>query len=314
VSRIAAATPATIAEAARILKAGGLVAFPTETVYGLGADATQAAAVARLYAAKGRPAINPLIVHIGAQERLAEFAVADARAETVTRRFWPGPLTLVLHRRPECNVVPAVSAGHDTVALRSPDHPVAQAVISAAERPLAAPSANPSGRPSPTTAEHVRASMGDRVDLIIDGGPCRVGIESTVLDLSGPSAVILRPGAISDADLAPLIGNVTYSEGNPAAPSAPGQLLKHYAPTLPLRLDAGSARAGEALLAFGPATDAALNLSPAGDLAEAAHNLFAMLRALDDPAQFNAIAVMPIPDRGLGRAINDRLRRAAARD
>jgi L-threonylcarbamoyladenylate synthase len=314
VSRIATASRETIAEAAQILRAGGLVAFPTETVYGLGADATQAAAIARLYAAKGRPAINPLIVHIAGPKNLADHAMTEARAERVAEQFWPGPLTLVLRRRADCKIVPAVSAGRDTIALRSPDHPVAAALIAAADRPLAAPSANPSGRPSPTTAAHVRDSLGDRVDLILDGGACRVGLESTVLDLTGPMPVILRPGAITDSDLAPITGKVTYSEGNPAEPSAPGQLLKHYAPVLPLRLHAATAHSGEALLAFGRAPEATLNLSPAADLQEAARNLFAMLRALDDPARFKGIAVMPIPDEGLGRAINDRLRRAAARD
>lgn len=306
--------------AAGLLRSGEVVAFPTETVYGLGADATQDDAVAKVFAIKGRPAFNPLIVHIGRPDWVAGLALPDGRVDALTRAFWPGPLTLVLRRRPDSPVARAVSAGLDTIAVRQPDHPVASALLTLVKRPLAAPSANPSGHVSPTTAAHVAADFGEKLELILDGGACPTGIESTVLDLSGESARILRPGAIGAAALAKLIGPVT--EGNeedaslasaPSSPlSSPGQLAKHYAPGLPVRLNAAAADTGEALIGFGVAPEATVNLSPHGDLSEAASNLFATLRALDDPARFSAIAVMPIPEEGIGRAINDRLVRAAA--
>lgn len=306
-------TPAPdIEKAAAFLRAGKLVAFPTETVYGLGADATDAIAVARVYAAKERPAFNPLIVHVTDAQWVAGLALPDGRFDKLARRFWPGPLTLVMHRRADTPVVPLVSAGLDTIAVRAPRHPVARALLQAVKRPLAAPSANPSGRVSPTTAAHVRESLGDRVDLILDGGACDVGLESTVLDLTGALPTILRPGALTAADLGAVIGPVAMAIEDAAQPTAPGQLASHYAPGLPLRLDALDARTGEALLGFGSAPQAILNLSPRGDLVEAAANLFAMLRALDDRTRYNGIAVMPIPDVGIGIAINDRLRRAAA--
>lgn len=308
--RIAPATPATIADAARLLRAGRLVAFPTETVYGLGADATDDRAVAAIYAAKDRPEFNPLIAHVpdlAAAEALAEF---DDRARLVAGRFWPGPLTLVLKRRAE-GVSLLASAGLDTVALRVPDHPVAQAILRAAGHPVAAPSANRSGGVSPTTARHVAESLGNRVELIVDGGACPVGIESTILDLSGATPVLLRPGGVTVEALRDLLGTVELPAADPARPTAPGQLSSHYAPSLPVRLNATTAEPGEALLGFGPVAGATLNLSAGGDLAEAAANLFAMLRGLDRPG-FTGIAVTPIPEHGLGLAINDRLRRAAA--
>jgi L-threonylcarbamoyladenylate synthase len=308
---IAQANERAVAEAGRRLRAGELVAFPTETVYGLGADATNEAAVARVFAVKARPRFNPLIVHVAdraAAERLAQF---DARARRLAERFWPGPLTIVLRRRDDAGLSLLVSAGLDTVAVRAPNHPVAQALLTAAARPIAAPSANVSGRISPTTAAHVAADLDGRVALILDGGPCRVGLESTVVDLSGHKAALLRPGGTAVEELEALVGPIAAAGAGPAR--SPGMLRRHYAPGRPLRLNATDARPGEALLGFGPAAGpAVLNLSPRGDLVEAAANLFAMLRALDSEPGYTGIAVAPIPEYGLGLAINDRLRRAAA--
>ncbi|MGE0748507.1 MAG: L-threonylcarbamoyladenylate synthase, partial [Rhodospirillales bacterium] len=304
-----------IARAAALIRAGRLVAFPTETVYGLGADATSDRAVAAIFAAKDRPQFNPLIVH------LADAAAADATAPLtplaarLAAAFWPGPLTLVVPRPEACRVSLLASAGLDTVALRVPAHPVAQALIEAAGCPIAAPSANRSGGVSATTAAHVAESLGAAVDLILDGGPCRVGLESTVVDATGDVAVVLRPGGVTDEQIAAVAGAVTHADGTPDRPASPGMLASHYAPRLAVRTAATAVQSDEALLAFGPHPPAGaactMNLSPKGDLTEAAANLFAMLRALDDPS-FAGIAVMAIPDAGLGRAINDRLRRAAA--
>jgi len=310
--RIAPADPAAIAEAGSLLRAGALVGIPTETVYGLAVDATQAEAVVALYAAKERPRFNPLIVHTAetaAARRLARF---DRRAEVLAEALWPGPLTLVLPLAPPSGIADLVTAGLDTVALRVPAHPVGRAVIEAAGRPIAAPSANRSGRISPTTAEAVAHDLGDRVALVVDAGPCPIGVESTIVDLSGPQARLLRPGGTDRAVVEALIGPLAEAGAKIAAP---GMLKSHYAPSLPVRLNAGSVRPDEALLAFGPDVPSGaavtLNLSPRGDIADAAANLFAMLRALDRP-DLSAIAVMPIPEGGLGEAINDRLRRAAA--
>jgi L-threonylcarbamoyladenylate synthase len=301
-----------IAQGAALLRAGRLVAFPTETVYGLGGAATDDTAVARIFEAKGRPSFNPLIVHLPDLAAAERCAVFDARARALAAKFWPGPLTLVLPRRDEAGLSRLVSAGLPSVALRVPAHPVAQALLRAAGVPVAAPSANRSGGISPTRAEHVAASLGNRVDLVVDGGPCTVGLESTVVDLTGPRAVLLRPGSVTPAELEDALGEPVLSgSDDPAAPKSPGQLLSHYAPNRPVRLDATEARPGEALLGFGPAPGATLNLSESGDLTEAAASLFASLHALDD-AKFTGIAVMPVPDRDLGLAINDRLRRAAA--
>ena len=306
--------------AARLIRAGELVAFPTETVYGLGGDATNERAVARIFEAKGRPSFNPLITHVpGAAEARALVRWTDL-AERLARRFWPGALTLVLPRAEGSPVALLVTAGLDSVAIRAPDHPLAQALLRAAGRPIAAPSANRSGAVSPTRAEHVAESLGDRVPLILDGGPCPVGVESTVLDLTTTPPTLLRPGGVTREDIEAEIGPVALSGALPSGDSArksPGQLESHYAPSCPVRLDATSVAPGEALLAFGPHPPAAaarsLNLSPTGDLAEAAANLFAHLRALD-VRPVERIAVMPIPEAGLGLAINDRLRRAAADD
>ncbi len=315
-SKILPASDENIAQAARVIAEGGLVAFPTETVYGLGADASSDRAVAAIYAAKARPRFNPLIVHfadLAAAQAAAEF---DVRAEALARRFWPGALTLVLRRRRDCPVSLLACAGLDTVAVRIPAHQVALKLLKAAGRPLAAPSANPSGAVSPTTAAHVAESLGDKVALILDGGPCRIGVESTVIDLSGDEARLLRPGGVARADIEAVIGPLAAGGEDAAAPRSPGLALQHYAPSLPLRLDArgGPERPGEALLAFGaeepPGYAAVRNLSPGSDLSEAAANLFAMLRELDRP-EFAGVAVMPIPETGLGEAINDRLRRAA---
>ncbi len=300
-------------EAAGILRAGGLVAFPTETVYGLGADATNDRAVAAIFEAKGRPQFNPLIVHFregGAAAAEVEF---DDRAWALAARFWPGPLSLVLPRTATCQISLMCSAGLPSLAVRVPDHPVGQALLDAAGCPLAAPSANPSGALSPTTAAHVAQALGDRVPLILDGGPCPVGLESTVLDLSGKDPVLLRPGGVAAEQLEPIVGPVRRADADSEIKS-PGMLSSHYAPARPLRLDATEVGPNEALLAFGPAPLAGaaetVNLSEGGDTTEAAAKLFAALHDLDRP-EYAAIAVMPIPETGLGAAINDRLRRAA---
>lgn len=308
---IRVADEASIADAAAHLKRGDVVAFPTETVYGLGADATQDNAVAKVFALKGRPNFNPLIVHVATPDWLADIAQPDDRVDVLTRAFWPGPLTLVLPRRPDSAISTQVSANLDTIAVRQPDHPVASALLNAVERPLAAPSANLSGHVSPTTAEHVDTDFGSNLDIILDGGPCRAGLESTVLDLTADTARILRPGLVSADAIAALIGDVEDHVGQSGAILAPGQLDKHYAPSLPVRLNADTAKEGEALITFGDAQGATFNLSPTGDLTEAAANLFRALRQLDDPVQYTGLAVAPIPNTGIGRAINDRLRRAA---
>jgi L-threonylcarbamoyladenylate synthase len=305
-----------IETAARALRAGRLVAFPTETVYGLGGIATDDRAVAAIFAAKGRPRFNPLIVHVADRAAARALARWNELAERLAARFWPGALTLVLPRAPGCPLSPLVSAGGDTVGLRVPAHPVAQALLEATALPVAAPSANPAGGVSPTTADHVAEGLGAAVEIILDGGSCRIGLESTVLDLSGGAPRLLRPGGVTrgalEAEIGPLAAGPAAA-GQP--PRAPGQLASHYAPARPLRLEARSVAADEALLAFGPRPLAGalstLNLSATGDLAEAAANLFAMLRRLDRP-DVRAIAVMPIPARGLGEAIRDRLERAAA--
>jgi L-threonylcarbamoyladenylate synthase len=298
--------------AAGLLAAGALVAFPTETVYGLGADARSERAVEAIFAAKGRPAYNPLIVHVAdlpAAERLAEFS-PEARA--LAGRFWPGPLTLVLPRRADSGLSARATAGLPTVALRVPAHPVARRLLAAFGGPLAAPSANPSGGVSPTTAAHVLDGLGGRIAAVVDGGACPVGIESTVLGFADGAPVLLRPGGLPLETLAAALGREPGAA--PAGISAPGQLASHYAPRAPLRLTAAAAGPDEVWLGFGPGPDG-LNLSPSGDLAEAAASLFARLREADALAArtgAGGIAVAPIPRTGLGHAINDRLARAAA--
>jgi L-threonylcarbamoyladenylate synthase len=323
VTRLLTAEDAGIAEAAQLLRQGSLVAFPTETVYGLGADATSEAAVARVFAAKGRPHFNPLIVHTATAEEAFSLALADARAERLAASLWPGPLTLVLPCRPRCPVALLARAGLETVALRVPAHPVALALICAAAVPIAAPSANRSGAVSPTTAAHVMDGLAGRIAAVLDGGACAVGVESSVLDLTGQMPVLLRPGGATVEAIEASIGPVALpmdqatAEG-PRTLRSPGLLLSHYAPVLPVRLDATSVGQDEALLSFGPEAPAAtlaFNLSERGDLTEAAARLFAGLRLLDAEGRargLGRIAAMPVPSRGLGLAINDRLKRAAA--
>lgn len=314
---VRAADQAAIEEAGRLLRAGALVAFPTETVYGLGADATNGRAVAAIFEAKGRPRFNPLIVHVQDLAHAERIAEMPSTAQRLAAAFWPGPLTLVLRRRVEAGLSDLVSVGLDTIAVRVPAHPVAQALLKAAGCPLAAPSANRSGRVSPTTAQHVADDLGGRVAMILDGGPTAHGLESTVLDATQADAVmLLRPGAVPREPIEAVLGApLATGAGEAARPASPGQLASHYAPNAALRLDATEVRPGEALLAFGapvPSTSGpCLNLSPSRDLVEAAAGLFAALRALDRTG-VKTIAVMPIPEHGLGEAINDRLRRAAA--
>lgn len=304
------ANSAAIAQAANLLREGRLVAFPTETVYGLGADATNGTAVAAIFAAKDRPRFNPLIVHVVDKAQAEQHVIFTAAASRLAEAFWPGPLTLVLPRRADTSLSLLVSAGLETVAIRAPSHPVARALIAAAGVPLAAPSANPSGSVSPTTAAHVAAGLGARLAMILDGGASPVGVESTVIGFAADgAAVMLRPGGVPREAIADLIGPLLAPAADGSITS-PGQLASHYAPRARLRLNTTEAAQGEILLGFGPTENARHNLSITGDLAEAAANLFAMLRALDEEA--DAIAVAPIPMCGLGEAINDRLQRAAA--
>lgn len=298
-----------IARAATLLRDGRLVAFPTETVYGLGGDATNDRAVAAIFEAKGRPAFNPLICHLPDVEAVRDLVTFDPIAERLAERFWPGALTLVLPRQADCLVSLLASAGLDTMAVRVPAQPAALTLLRAVGRPVAGPSANPSGRISPTTAQHVVDGLGDKVAMILDDGPCPVGIESTVIGVSDGEAYLLRPGGITAEAIEAEIGPLRTPTSN--AIQAPGMLQSHYAPGRPVRLNARDARPGEALLGFGPDAPPGPNLSPSGDLIEAAANLFALLHELDRPEN-ESIAVMPVPDTGLGRAINDRLRRAAA--
>lgn len=306
-----------LAAAAERLRAGALVGFPTETVYGLGADATDDRAVAAIFAAKDRPRFNPLIVHLPGLAAAEQHGRFDSRARELAGRFWPGALTLVLPRRPRSPVSLLCSAGLDSLALRVPAHPVAQDLLRAAGLPLAGPSANRSGRVSPTRAEHVAEELGGRVALILDGGPCSLGLESTVLDLTAARPRLLRPGAVTAEEIEAIAGPLadTGEESEAGPQRSPGRLPSHYAPHHALRLEAESVGPDETLLAFGPAplegAAVTLNLSETGDLVEAAANLFAHLRVLD-AIEAARIAVMPIPERGLGVAINDRLRRAAA--
>jgi len=320
VTRIRVATPDAIADAAALLRSGKLVAFPTETVYGLGGDAGDDAAVAAIFAAKGRPQFNPLIVHVPDLAAAGALVDVNDAARKLAAVFWPGPLTLVLPRRKDARLSLLVSAGLDSVAIRSPDHSVARKLLEAAGRPIAAPSANRSTEVSPTTADHVArsfAGVSNGPEFILDGGACDIGIESTVLDLSGDVPTLLRPGGVTPEQIAAVIGPIARADKTAdlgtAARASPGMMARHYAPKRAVRLNALSVTPTEALLAFGsPLSGAAkmLNLSAKGDLAEAAANLFAMLRDLDAP-RFTAIAVMPIPETGLGLAINDRLARAA---
>lgn len=311
-ARILATDPASLAEAASKILAGGLVAVPTETVYGLAADATNGAAVAAIYTAKGRPSFNPLICHVADLAMAESLANFSPLARALATRFWPGPLTLVLPRKSSCPVHELATAGLPSIGLRVPQHIATLEIISRVGRPLAAPSANPSEQLSPTTAAHVAAGLGDRIDLIIDGGTCRAGLESTIIAPGENGAVMLRVGALARSEIELLTGPLR-SPDHAAGIVAPGMLRRHYAPRARLRLGATSVESGEAFLAFGAppsGVSPSLNLSIRGDLAEAATNLFAMLRVLD--SSHASIAVAPIPEVGLGEAINDRLRRGAA--
>ena len=319
------ATPEAIADAASALRRGELVAFPTETVYGLGADATNSRAVARIFEAKGRPRFNPLIVHVAdlaAAERIAELS---GTAKKLAAAFWPGPLTLVLRRKPTGKISDFVTVGLETVAVRIPSHPTALTLLREVGLPVAAPSANRSGHVSPTLAVHVRDDLGEAPAIILDAGPALHGLESTILDATGDQIVQLRAGAVPAEAIEAVVGGpLARSQSGETGSAdrdesealiAPGQLASHYAPAAPLRLEATSVEPGEALIAFGGAipdtSGPVINLSPSGDLVEAAANLFVALRVLD-AAHPRGIAVMPIPRHGIGEAINDRLGRGAA--
>lgn len=300
-----------LARATSLLRGGALVAFPTETVYGLGADARNGEAVAAIYQAKGRPSFNPLIVHVASVAAARSFGKLSPAAETLAAAFWPGPLTLVLPLVPGAGLSPLVTAGLDTVGLRVPAADVAHRLLHAFDGPVAAPSANPSGKVSPTTADHVLQGLTGRISAVLDGGPCAVGLESTIVDCSG-TPTLLRPGGIPVEQIERLLGHPLAKAGDSAPVTAPGQLASHYAPAKPIRLNAMAREPGELWLGFGPqAGTADLNLSATGDLREAAAALFGALRELDSRPG-TAIAVSPVPERDLGRAINDRLRRAAA--
>jgi len=320
-TQILPASETAVALAARSLAEGGLVAFPTETVYGLGADATNAAAIARLYQAKGRPAFNPLIAHVSDLRAAEQIANLNAQAIALAEAFWPGPLTLVLPKTRDCNVAELATAGLDTIAIRVPAHGVARAILRAFGGPVVAPSANLSGHVSPTTAAHVQSDLAGRIDLIVDGGPVAVGVESTIVGCFD-EAVLLRPGGLPRGEIERVLGRELAqppgdADSGSGQPLAPGMLASHYAPRTKVRLNACNVEPGEALLAFGPvavsgvdAATSVLNLSARGDLNEAAANLFGYLRSLDTKGA-HTIAVMPVPHHGLGEAINDRLRRAA---
>ena len=315
---VKASEPNAIADAVAVLRSGRLVAMPTETVYGLAADAANAAAVGAIFLAKGRPRFNPLIVHVGSLASARRIGVFGDEAEKLAAAFWPGPLTIVVERQPRAAIAELAVAGLPTVALRIPAHPVARALIDAFGGPLVAPSANRSGQISATTAAHAAADLGDRVAMILDAGPASVGVESTIVGLDGGQPTLLRAGAIPRAAIETILGcKLAAPIFSHTAPVAPGMLTSHYAPEALIRVDATSVAPGEALLAFGlplpPGHEhaaAVINLSPAGDLAEAAARFFSALRELDRKAA--VVAVGPIPDEGLGEAINDRLRRAAA--
>ncbi len=310
------ATSDNIKRAALALAQGEIVAFPTETVYGLGANALDARAVAKVFAAKERPRFNPLIVHVPDLEAAEGYAMVNDTARRLAAAFWPGPLSLVLKKRPAGGIADLVSAGLDTIALRAPAHPVAQALLAAAQLPIAAPSANRSGRVSPTTAAHVEAELGERPAMILDGGPCPLGIESTVVSAIDGEVGLLRLGALPREAIELVLGAPLAAAQANHRGASPGQLATHYAPSTQLRLDATSVGANEALLGFGPKVPqgarTTINLSASGNLEEAAARLFAALRELDQVGA-TAIAVMPIPANGLGEAINDRLQRAANR-
>lgn len=311
--RIFSADDINIAKGAELIKGGKLVAFPTETVYGLGANAFNAKAVASIFEAKGRPSFNPLISHIAEPDMIRDFALVDERVMFLAKKFWPGPLTFVLKRKEDNPALDLVCAGLDTMTFRCPNHHVALELIKKSGLPIAAPSANRSQSLSPTTAEAVYESLGERVDMILDGGACMVGVESTIIDLTNPQAYILRAGGITKEDLELALGEKVYiSDGNPEKPTSPGQLLKHYAPAKRFRINAFFPEGDELFIGFGEMNvRCELNLSPTGDLREAASNLFSFMRMADKNPRFRKIAMAPIPEEGVGVAINDRIRRAS---
>jgi L-threonylcarbamoyladenylate synthase len=301
-----------IAAAAQALREGQLVAFPTETVYGLGADATNDEAVARVYAAKGRPSFNPLITHVPDLEEAFALGHFTQEAKALARAFWPGPLSLVVPRAASCPVSLLASAGNDSIAIRIPSHPMALDLLKATGRPVVAPSANPSGKISPTTAEHVRRHLKDKVAMVLDGGRCKVGVESSVVSFLADGPKLLRQGGVPRTEIEKVLGHAIAVESHSARPHAPGQLLSHYAPHAELRLNADTPREGEAYLGFGPFhAHGPWTLSARGDLVEAAASLFRLLHEIDATG-VTRIAVAPVPHHGLGEAINDRLLRAAA--
>lgn len=307
-------TPADIEQAARIIRNGGLVAFPTDTVYGLGADVYNPQAVAAIFEAKGRPTFDPLISHIAEIDFLPEYACTDERVMALARHFWPGPLTFVLKRKEHNPSLDLVCSGLPHIAVRMPNHPLALKLIKTAGVPIAAPSANKFKCISPTTARHVADSLGDKVDMILDGGPCKIGVETTIIDLTTPEMVMLRAGGLSKEEIESFTGEkVVVSHGDPNKPSAPGQLLKHYAPRMPMRINVAQedVHPDEFYIGFGSVKNARLNLSPSGSLNEAAANLFAYMRLAETHTECRGIAMSPIPETGLGLAINDRIRRAS---
>lgn len=301
-------------QAAETIKNGGLVAFPTDTVYGLGANVYDGKAVASIFEAKGRPTFDPLISHIAEIDFLKEYAATDERVMDLAKHFWPGPLTFVLKRKDNISSLDLVCSGLPNIAVRMPNHQLALRLIKAAGVPIAAPSANRFKCISPTTAQHVQESLGNKVDMILDGGPCKIGVETTIIDLTTPQIVMLRAGGLSKEELEDYTGEKVYiSHGDPNKPSAPGQLLKHYAPRMPMRIDVSEddVKEDEFFIGFGKVKKANLNLSPSGDLNEAATNLFAYMREAETHQEYKGIAMSPIPQTGLGLAINDRIRRAS---
>ena len=308
-TKILSSDASDLSHAAELLRAGQLVAFPTETVYGLGADARQGEAVARVYAAKGRPSFNPLIAHLPSIEAAKRYVIWTDLADKIAAVFWPGPLTLVLPLRPDHGISPLVTAGLDTLAVRVPAHPTAHHLLELFDGPVAAPSANPSGRISPTIAAHVVAGLDGKIAAIVDDGACDVGLESTILGLAGPEPLLLRPGGVAGEEIEAALGHSLRLRDAADPLTAPGQLLSHYAPNERVRLNASQATGNELFLGFGP-MPCDLNLSATGDLTKAAANLFGHLHSLD--ALGRPIAVAPVPQVGLGLAINDRLHRAAA--
>ena len=307
-------TDKNIAKAARLIREGEIVAFPTETVYGLGADAYNPKAVAKIFEAKNRPTFNPLISHIADIAFLKDYAETDERVKALAEKFWPGPLTMVLKRKQFVESLDLACAGLPTVSVRMPNHPVALELIRKSATPIVAPSANRSQSISPTTAKHVEHSLGDNVPMILDGGACGVGVESTIIDLTSNDIVLLRAGGIPMEEISTFLNEpVLISGGNPSLPSSPGQMLKHYAPKYETRINVTQPDEDEFMIGFGD-IDGHLNLSKSGDLREATANLFAFMHKAEEQTKYTKIAIAPIPMMGLGRAINDRIKRASYKD